>query len=310
MIINTGNRTDIPAFYSTWFRNRLQAGEVYVRHPYHPTRVTRYQLSPDVVDCFLFCTKNPQPMLSHLDELKDYGQLWFVTMTPYGADIEPRVPKLNRVISAFKALSHKLGKERMVWRYDPILITNRYSVAHHLTVFERMAAQLEGATEVCVISFVDLYEKTLKNFSGLQAVPQGIRLMLAERLVAIAETYGMRIQTCAEGNAYAKVGVDVSGCMSQAVIERAIGATLSVPAHAPARAGCDCLLGNDIGAYHTCAHGCRYCYATTDHEQARLFQRKHDAKSPMLLGDFTPQDTHHDAKMVSYIRRQQQLFPS
>ena len=92
MIINTGMRTDIPAFYSQWFMNRIQAGYVLVRNPYRPDWITRYELSPDVVDCIAFCTKNPEPMLKHLDRLKNYHQYWFVTITPYGRDIEPNVP--------------------------------------------------------------------------------------------------------------------------------------------------------------------------------------------------------------------------
>ena len=105
MIINTGQRTDIPAFYAEWFCNRLRAGFVLVRNPYDPQRVTRYRLTPDVVDLIGFCTKNPAPMLPHMDLLRPLGQYWFVTVTPYGKEIEPRVPNKLQVLDSFRYLS-------------------------------------------------------------------------------------------------------------------------------------------------------------------------------------------------------------
>ena len=105
MIIHTGMRTDIPAFYSEWFLHRIQEGMVCVRNPYNPSQVTKYSLSPEVVDLIAFCTKNPAPMLSHMDALKPYGQYWFVTITPYGRDIEPNVPDKEIVMEHFKQLS-------------------------------------------------------------------------------------------------------------------------------------------------------------------------------------------------------------
>ena len=119
MIINTGQRTDIPAFYSDWFINRLKAGFVLVRNPYDYHRVARYRLTPDVVDLFGFCTKNPDPMLPHMDVLKPFGQYWFVTITPYGKETEPWVPDKLDVLGSFKALSDIVGIDSIGWRYDP-----------------------------------------------------------------------------------------------------------------------------------------------------------------------------------------------
>ena len=108
MIINTGSRTDIPAFYSRWFYNRIREGYVLVRNPYNPEQVSRYRLAPDVVDCISFCTKNPLPMLSRLDEIADFGQLWYVTVTPYGTDIEPGVPRKQSVLEAVRELDRAM----------------------------------------------------------------------------------------------------------------------------------------------------------------------------------------------------------
>lgn len=120
MIIQTGMRTDIPAFYSEWFVNRIKEGYVLVRNPYNESQVTRYSLSPDFVDLIAFCTKNPAPMLSSMDVLKDYGQYWFVTITPYGRDIEPNVPDKPVVMENFKRLSDIVGVDSIGWRYDPM----------------------------------------------------------------------------------------------------------------------------------------------------------------------------------------------
>ncbi|MBR0479858.1 DUF1848 family protein [Candidatus Saccharibacteria bacterium] len=126
MIINTGMRTDIPAFYTDWFAGRLKAGFVLVRNPYNPHSITRYRLTPDVVDLIGFCTKNPAPMLPHMELLRPFGQYWFVTITPYGKEIEPHVPGKLQVLDSFKRLSDIVGVDSMGWRYDPIFISNTY----------------------------------------------------------------------------------------------------------------------------------------------------------------------------------------
>lgn len=120
MILQTGFRTDIPGFYSTWFANRLRAGFVLVRNPYDPQSVTRYAINPDVVDLIGFCTKNPAPMLPRMELLRPYGQYWFVTITPYGPEIEPHVPPKAQVLQDFITLSKIVGPDCIAWRYDPI----------------------------------------------------------------------------------------------------------------------------------------------------------------------------------------------
>ena len=121
MIINTGMRTDIPAFYSKWLMNRIHEGYVLVRNPYYRFQVSKYSLSPKVVDCLAFCTKNPHPMLQYIDELKEkYNMFWFITITPYGKEIEPNVPDKEKVIEDFKVLSNKLGKNAVALTFPCI----------------------------------------------------------------------------------------------------------------------------------------------------------------------------------------------
>ena len=125
MIINTGLRTDIVAFYSKWFINRIRQGYVCVRNPYNPKLVTKYILDPKVVDCIEFCTKNPRPIIKYLDELKKYNLLFYVTITPYKKDIELNVPNKDKVIESFIKLREKLPNSFIGLRYDPIFLTKK-----------------------------------------------------------------------------------------------------------------------------------------------------------------------------------------
>jgi len=308
MIINTGQRTDIPAFYSEWFCNRLKAGFVMVRNPYNPKSVTRYRLTPDVVDIIGFCTKNPAPMLPHMDLLKPFGQFWYVTITPYEREIEPCVPNKLKVLDSFKRLSALVGIDSVGWRYDPIFISDAYPVERHIRAFAYMAKALSGYTRTAVISFIDLYEKTRRSFPEAREVSPGDRMALGKAFIEIGKQYGMTIRPCAEGNELAEYGADCSGCMTVALYEQAIHCRLKAPHKAPARKQCACYLGGDIGAYNTCGHLCRYCYANDDVEAVRRNIAQHDPASPLLIGHLMPEDQVHDAPQESWKDFQLSMF--
>ena len=223
MIINTGSRTDIPAFYSEWFYRRIREGFVMVRNPYRPTDVTRYLLDPSVADMIAFCTKNPAPMLGRLHELDAFRTFFMVTITPYGKDIEPYVPEPDRVMDAFAALSEYAGRNAVSWRYDPVLITDRYPVDFHKSAFEKMAGKLKNWTDQCVVSFVDLYEKTKRNFPGVRNVTQSEQRELIRSFGETAERLDMQIHLCLEDARLVRPHVDAGGCMSREVVEKAIG---------------------------------------------------------------------------------------
>ena len=309
MILHTELRTDIPAFYSEWFVNRLRAGDVLVRNPYNPIQVTKYQITPDKVDLIAFCTKNPAPMLPHLDELTEYGQYWYVTITPYGKEIEPHVPPKEKVMEDFIRLSQAVGKQSVGWRYDPIFISDVYTVEKHLADFEEMARTLSGYTDTCVISFIDLYQKVLRNFPEVKSVPKEDRLRLGKEFVRIGARYGLNVKACAEGRELEPYGVDCDGCMTVELFEHAIGCELNVPKSKEkgARAECACLLGSDIGAYNTCGHLCRYCYANYDVSTVKENMRRHDPKSPLLIGKLHEEDEVHEAKQESWRDEQMRL---
>ena len=304
MIINTGQRTDIPAFYAEWFSNRLKAGFVLVRNPYNPVSVTRYRLSPDVVDLIGFCTKNPAPMLPRMDLLREYGQYWYVTITPYGKEIEPRVPDKREVLDSFRRLSDIIGPDRIGWRYDPVFISEAYPAERHIRAFEYMAKALEGYTHTAVISFVDLYEKTKRNFPEVRPVDPEQRLLLGKVFAETGRQHGMTIRPCGEGDELAQFGADCGGCMTVAMYEQALGRHLKMPKFAPARKECACYLGGDIGAYNTCGHLCRYCYANYDAATVRRNMAAHDPQSPLLTGHLMPGDQVHEARQESWINPQ------
>ncbi len=308
MILHTGLRTDIPAFYTEWFANRLKEGYVMVRNPYNPVHVTKYNISPDVVDLISFCTKNPTPFLPYMNLLKEYGQYWFVTITPYGREIEPNVPDKESVMDSFKILSKMVGINSIGWRYDPIFISDTYTVQRHIEEFEKMAGTLSGYTSTCVISFIDLYQKVLRNFPKVREVKKAERIELAKAFVHIGKQYGIEIKSCAEGTELEPYGVDCSGCMTVSVYEKAIGCSLNVPKSKGARAECACILGCDIGAYNTCGHFCKYCYANYDASTVIENQKKHDPKSPLLLGHLKKDDVIHVAKQESFKDMQLKLW--
>lgn len=309
MIINTGQRTDIPAFYSEWFANRLREGFVCVRNPYNPNQVSRYRLDPSVVDAIGFCTKNPAPMFAHMELLRDYGQYWFVTITPYGRDIEPKVPDKHRLLDDFKRLSELVGLRAVGWRYDPIFLSERYSEDYHLRAFEKMASALEGYTETAVISFIDLYPKVRRNFPEAREVQKEQRLALGRSVIEIAASHGMTVKPCAEGDELAPCGADCGGCMRISDYEKAIGKRLNAPKKKGARAECACYLSCDIGAYNTCKHLCRYCYANAEPARVLAQSRLHDPKSPFLIGSYLDGDRIHDVPQKSWIDAQTSLLP-
>ena len=239
-------------------------------------------------------------MLPHLDRLAAFGQHWFVTITPYGTDIEPRVPPKEQVMADFRRLSSVLGPRCVTWRYDPILLTEIYTVERHLADFAAMCAELEGATDTCVISFIDLYDNVKRNFSEARTVCREDRFLLGREMCVIAARHGIRLQSCCEGDELAPYGVDCSGCMTISTYEKALGCRLLVPKQPRTSRGCQCHLSADIGAYNTCGHGCRYCYANYNEESVRRAVAQHDPRSPLLLGQVQPGDVIRDARQESW----------
>lgn len=309
MLINVGGRTDITNYYSEWLMNRIREGYVLSRNPLFPNKVYKYRLSPDVVDCIIFCTKNPAPMLDKIDEvrLKGFHVFFYVTITSYGKDIEPGVPDYHDVMETFKKLSCIVGKNNIGWRYDPVFISEKYTVEHHLKCFEEMAETLAPYTNLCIFSFVELYKKLSFTFPELRAVSEEEKNILLSGMGKIAGSHHIKLQTCGDGNDYSTYGIARSGCITAPIMEQAIGQEFKSIKLQPSRKGCGCLPNHDIGAYDTCPSGCRYCYATKDPALAIKNYRRHNPHSPLLIGELTEADEVTEAKQVSFLEPFYQL---
>lgn len=303
MIISVSRRTDIPACHADWFFRRLQEGFVLVRHPMNPRRVSRVCLSPEVVDGFVFWTKNPLPMLERLSLLKEYAYYFQFTLTPYGRDAEPGLPsKRDVLIPAFRKLSSLLGRHRVIWRYDPVFLSRTYTFEYHVRWFERLAALLAPCTEKCVISFLDFYRDTRSSMAslGLRDFPPEMQENLVGKLADAAHAYGLRVESCAENMDLSRFGIKHARCVDADLIGSTGGAPLQVEADRHQRPACGCAQSIDIGAYGSCSHGCLYCYAGG----GRAAVKSCDPASPLLAGELRPDDVVTERRMRSCVRRE------
>lgn len=293
MILSVSRRTDIPCYYSEWFLNRIKEGYLYVRNPMNPHQISKILITLELVDCIVFWTKNPQPMFSVLHELEPYPYYFQFTLTGYGQDIERNVPhKKTCMIPIFQELSRRIGKERVVWRYDPILFTDRYSPEYHLRAFRQIAEALQGYTVKCVISFVDIYTKIRKSMQALnvRSLPEGELLSFAGQIASIAGDYGITVAACAEALDLSACGIAHNSCIDRELIERITGYKIRGDKDKNQRKECGCVESIEVGTYNTCRNGCLYCYANYSRERVLQSESIYDADSPILCGRITEED--------------------
>ncbi|WP_124100591.1 DUF1848 domain-containing protein [Ruminococcus sp. Marseille-P6503] len=305
MIINTGGRTDTVQYYTEWLLNRFKEGYVLTRNPLFPNKVNRYELDPGKVDCVVFCSKNYKPILSGLHEITDRFNTYFhYTITAYGKDIEPGVPPIEESMHTLVSLSEQVGRKRVAWRYDPVLLTEKYTVETHLQTFEHMAGVLAPYIDRCIFSFVEMYKKLKTNMPELIPLTERDKEKLAEGLGGIAEKYGIAIQTCGTNGDYTRYGINKSGCMTLDILGKANGIEFKNLKHKGTRQGCHCIESRDIGAYDTCMNGCKYCYANKSSRRAFENYKYHDPASPLLLGGLEPTDTVMQGAQKSFRKGQ------
>lgn len=292
MILSVSRRTDIPAFYADWFMNRVKAGYVYVRNPFNANQISNIPLNPDIVDCIVFWTKNPKPLLPYMPEINRIyqGAFYFqYSINGYGHEIEPAVPDLEERIQTFRELSTAYGQVRMIWRYDPIFLSEKYTMDWHIKNFESLLEQLKGYTDTCVISFVDMYEKTKKNTKdyGIRGLTVAEMNEVAAEFSRIAQNSGITIKTCAEAIDLDKYGIQHNSCIDGDLIEKIIGWEIRAKDDKQ-REHCGCIECADIGLYNTCKHGCRYCYANFNAERVQRAVQEHNPQGELLTGALTP----------------------
>ncbi len=284
MILSVSRRTDVPAFYLDWFLNRLKAGEVRVRNPFNPARVSRIALSPDTIECIAFWTKHPGPMLDRLDALAPYPYFVQYTLNPYGRKLEAYLPDLDRRVEIFKRLSERIGKNRVIWRYSPIVVSDRFTADFHRRHFAILAEQLSGYTEQCKLSFLEMYPKIAGRMHAL-GVADGdpeATLALARDLAGLARAANIAPAACGKPDLSA-AGIELSGCIDAWLVQRLTGKAMILRKDpGQRRDGCRCVESIDIGAYQTCLNGCLYCYANHSHASARRKAAHYDPASALL----------------------------
>ncbi|MDV0447301.1 hypothetical protein MsAg5_11840 [Methanosarcinaceae archaeon Ag5] len=310
MIISASRRTDIPSYYSDWFLNRLNEGFVYVRNPMNVNQISNISLSPDVVDCIVFWTKNPEPLIERLNELENYPFYFLFTLNPYDKEVEAGLPNKEKIIKTFQKLSDLIGPERIVWRYDPVFLSDKYTVSYHLENFEKLAGQLNGFTEKIIFSYIDFYSKIEKNISNLNIRDLSFdeKNIIADGFSAISRENNLLIETCAEDLNLSQYGINHAHCINEKLIERLTGSHLNLKKDKNQRLECSCVESIDIGAYNSCLNDCRYCYA--NHSKSLVVKNSglHNSLSPLLIGDVTSKDVIKDRSLKSNKKYQKELF--
>jgi len=295
MIISASRRTDIPAFYSKWFMHRVNEGYCLTVNPFNPEQVRRISLAPTDVDAIVLWTKDARPLLPHLRELDERGYHYYFhyTLTAYPREIQPNVPSLEESIQTFLRLSEHLGAERVIWRYDPIILGNILPPDYHLRHFSQIAERLEGATKRVMVSAVDFYRKTKRRLGALEK--GGIRfernfersgqfLTLLADLSSSARGHGMQVFSCAESEDYSDQGVLPGKCIDPELVASMTGRMPDTKKDPGQRKACGCVVSKDIGVTDSCLHGCLYCYATKNNRLAKQRHSQHDPLAECLCG--------------------------
>lgn len=311
MIISASRRTDIPTYYSDWFFNRIKDGYVCIRNPMNIHQISKVSLDPTVVDGIVFWTKNPIPMMGRLDELRDYMYYFQFTVNPYGPDVEQNVPSKSKIIiPTFKELSKKIGKNRVIWRYDPIFLTQKYSIEYHEKFFSKMAEILSAYTDKCIISFLDLYRNTRNNTKdmGLIGMSQRDIEEISRRFSAIADRNGLRLESCSEEINLIKYGIMHGHCIDCNLFEDLLGYHLNLEKDKNQRLECGCVSSIDIGMYNTCKNHCLYCYANYSQTTVEKNYFFHNPHFPLISGEIEPDDIIKDRKVSSCKNCQLNMF--
>ena len=291
MILSASRRTDIPAFYSEWFMNRLKAGYVLTRNPMNYSQVSKINLSCDMIDCIVFWTKDPQNMLKHLPDIDTMGYKYYFqfTLTPYDSILEKNLRSKDKIIDTFIQLSETIGKNKLIWRYDPIILNKDIGIDFHINNFEHMCEKLHKYTNVIHISFVDLYAKLRTPL--IRKITEDEMIRIAGNFSKIAAKYNLSIKSCCENVVLMKpYGIESASCVDREKIEEICGYNIKMRYDKNQREGCNCVQSVDIGAYNTCRNACVYCYANYSEVSTADNCRRHNPFGELLIGEISERD--------------------
>jgi DNA repair photolyase len=273
-------------------------------------QISKINLEPELVDCIVFWSKNPKPLLDKLQFLSDYAYYFQFTLNPYENDIETKLPSKKEIIETFKKLSEKIGAQRVIWRYDPVLLNDRYTVPYHIDKFYKYACQLKNYTEKVTFSFIDFYKKITENIKthGIAEITSGQKNTLAENFSKVAKENNLLIDTCAEDIDLSRYGIEHARCIDDRLIAKITGYNLAVEKDKNQRVECDCVESIDIGEYNSCLNGCVYCYANNSQNTVNANYEKHNQLSALLTGDQNINGVISERKVSSNKILQKDLF--
>lgn len=298
MIISASRRTDIPAFYAKWLMNRVRAGYCTVPNPFNAQQVIRVSLRPQEVDAVVFWTRNPRPLFPYLTELDERGYRYIFNLTVLNnpRQLDANCPSVRISVRTFRQLSERIGPERVIWRYDPIVLSNLTGDLFHRQTFEQIAEALQGYTQRCIISLVHVYRKCFRRLRDLAAQGLELRDWSSRQIVALmqyladtASRHGIEIFSCAQEIDFSDYGIKPGKCIDADYLAQIFSVKLPSKKDPAQRNNCGCSISKDIGMYDSCLFDCRYCYATSSHQRALINYRRHNPNSPSLLGWHCPQ---------------------
>lgn len=271
--------------------NRLKDGYVLVPNPFNSNQVSKVLLHPETIECIVFWTKNPSALMNRLQEMDELGYTYYFqfTITSYDKDIEGNIPDKQKILHIFQRLSEEIGREKVIWRYDPVLLTAKYNIGYHLELFSYFAESLCGYTNKCTISFINMYKKCVKNFKNISIdlIDDSIKKQLASNFSKVAKNFGISIESCAEMLLLSDFGVKPSKCIDDQLISDIVGRRIEAGKDKSQRLQCGCIKSIDIGSYNTCMHGCKYCYATYSKKSVIGNFGKHKISSPRLIDNLS-----------------------
>lgn len=297
MIISASRRTDIPAYYFEWFVNRLKAGYLVTQNPINKNQYGKIYLNTETVDLIVFWTKNPK--MDYFDTIKKMGYNFYVqfTITPYNEIMEPYIDDKTSLMNNFELLSNKIGKENIIWRYDPIILNEELNIKYHIKSFEYMTKRLSEYSEECIISFIDVYD----NIKNIKNINEKDMRHIAFEFSNIAEKYSIKLKTCAEKIDLEEYSISRASCIDKNRIEKVLGCKIISKKDANQRNYCGCIESIDIGCYDSCPSGCIYCYANGKREKVYKNIKNHDAKSDILIGNL-------NNKGMDFIVKEKKLY--
>lgn len=300
MIISASRRTDIPAFYSDWFINRIKAGYVLARNPMNHAQISKIPLSTSLVDCIVFWTKDPYNMLDKLHILDDMGYPYYFqfTLTPYDRSLEKNLRDKSDIENTLITLSKSISKDRVLWRYDPIVLNDHIDIRYHKQQFSRLCQKFCNYTNSVTISFVDMYAKV--KTGSIREIANDEMIELSQFIGETAKRYGLAAKACCEKLDLSLYGIGKASCIDKSTIERVCGYCLGITHDKNQRDGCGCFESVDIGAYNTCLNACVYCYANHSPLSVKRQNSLHNSNGELLIGTVTDGEIVKERKAKSY----------